>query len=129
VRAALAVTALAVVAGGTYLVLDAFTVGSVTFRFVDEVVAQRTALEGKRLKVSGAFVAGSRGPAGPHHTTFVIEKGGARLTVIADDALLPGGFDVPGRDVVIDGQLDAAGILHATLVTTGCPSRYESKRR
>jgi len=129
IRGAVAVVALVVVAAGAYLVLDAFTTSSVTFRFVDEVVPQRQELRGKRLKISGAFVGGSRAPAGPGKVAFEIEKGGFRLAVVADEAGLPGGFDVPGRDVVIDGTLDAVGTLRASLVTTGCPSRYEGKRR
>jgi cytochrome c-type biogenesis protein CcmE len=129
VRAALAVIALVVLGVGTYLVLDAFTVGSVTFRFVDEVVAQRAQLQGRHVKVAGSFVGGSRAPAGPGKISFAIEKGNARLTVVADESLPPGGFDVAGRDIVVDGTLDPAGIFHATLVTTGCPSRYEAKRR
>jgi cytochrome c-type biogenesis protein CcmE len=129
VRAALAVTALVVVGVAVYLVLDAFTVGSVTFRFVDEVAGKQAELQGKRLKVSGGYVAASRAPAGPNRTSFALEKNGARLTVLADDGLLPNGFDVPGRDVVVDGMLDATGTFRATLVTTGCPSKYEAKRR
>jgi cytochrome c-type biogenesis protein CcmE len=129
VRAALAVTALVVVGVGVYLVLDAFTVGSVTFRFVDEVAGHEAELQGKRLKISGGYVAASRTPTGPNRTSFALEKNGARLTVLADDGLLPNGFDVPGRDVVVDGMLDATGAFRATLVTTGCPSRYEAKRR
>jgi len=128
VRAALAVTALAVVGTGVYLVLDAFTVGSVTFRFVDEVAGHKAELQGKRLKISGGYVAASRTPAGPNKTSFALEKNGARLTILADDGLLPNGFDVPGRDVVVDGMLDATGTFRATLVTTGCPSKYEARR-
>jgi len=129
VRAAMAVTSLLVVAVGIYLVLDAFAVGSVTFRYVDEVVPKRTELVGKRLKVAGTFVAGSRVPAGPGKTSFTLEKGGFHLTVLADDVMLPGGFDTPGRDVVVDGSLDAQGVLKATVVTTGCPSKYEGRKR
>ena len=129
VRPALAVLALVVVAVAVYLVLDAFAVGSVTFRFVDEVVGHEAELQGKRLKISGGYVAASRAPAGPHRTSFALEKNGDRLVVLADDGLLPNGFDVPGRDVVVDGTFDAAGTFRATLVTTGCPSRYEARRR
>jgi cytochrome c-type biogenesis protein CcmE len=129
VRAALAVTALVVVGATVYLVLDAFTVGSVTFRFVDEVANHKVELQGKRLKISGGYVAASRAETGPNKTSFTLEKNGARLTILADDGLLPNGFDVPGRDVVVDGMLDAAGTFRATLVTTGCPSKYEASRR
>jgi cytochrome c-type biogenesis protein CcmE len=129
VRAALAVAALFVVAGGVYLVLDAFSVGSVTFRFVDEVLAARAELQGKWIKVSGNFVAGSRAVAEPQSTRFVLESNGARLTVVAPDHALPGGFDVPGRDVVVDGRLGAGDLFHAGVVTTGCPSRYEGRKR
>ena len=129
VRAALAVATLLVLGLGTYLVLDAFAVGSVTFRYVDEVVPNQAGLQGKRLKVSGSYVDGSRTPAGPGKTSFALEKAGYRLTILADDAALPGGFDMPGRDVVVDGSLDASGVLRATTITTGCPSRYEEKRR
>lgn len=130
VRAALAVAALFVVAGGVYLVVDAFSVGAVTFRFVDEVLAAPAAeLQGRWIKVSGSFVAGSRAAAGPNATRFALESNGARLTVVAADNSLPGGFDVPGRDVVVDGRLDADGVFHAGVVTTGCPSRYEGRKR
>jgi cytochrome c-type biogenesis protein CcmE len=129
VRAAMAVTALLVVGIGIYLVLDAFTVGSVTFRYVDEVVPKATEMVGKRLKVAGAFVGGSRVPAGPGRSSFALERGGFKLTVLAEDTMLPGGFDTPGRDVVVDGSLDAQGVLKATVVTTGCPSKYEGRKR
>jgi cytochrome c-type biogenesis protein CcmE len=129
VRAGLAVTALVVVGAGVYLVLDAFTVGSVTFRFVDEVAGHQAELQGKRIQIAGAYVASSRTAAGPNKTSFTLEKNGARLTILADDGLLPNGFDVPGRDVVVNGMLDATGAFRASLVTTGCPSKYEARRR
>lgn len=129
VRAALAVAGLLVTTAAVYLVLDAFSVGSVTFRFVDEVLAARDALQGRWIKVSGTFVAGSRAPAEPGATRFVIESRGARLVVVAPDDALPGGFDVPGRDVVADGRLQADGTFRASVVTTGCPSRYEGRKR
>ncbi|MBN1769845.1 MAG: cytochrome c maturation protein CcmE [Deltaproteobacteria bacterium] len=128
-RAALAVAALVVVTATVYLVVDAFSVGSVTFRFVDEVLAAPAELQGRWIKVSGTFVAGSRAPAGPDTTRFVLEGNGARLTVLAPDDSLPGGFDVPGRDIVADGRLEADGNFHAGIVTTGCPSRYEGRKR
>lgn len=129
VRAALAVAGLLVATAAVYLVLDAFSVGSVTFRFVDEVVASTASLQGRWIKVSGTFVAGSRAPAGPGTTRFAIESRGARLVVVAPDETLPGGFDVPGRDIVADGRLLPDGVFHASVVTTGCPSRYEGRRR
>jgi cytochrome c-type biogenesis protein CcmE len=129
VRATLAVVALFVVAAGVYLVVDAFSVGSVTFRFVDEVLVAPAELQGKWIKVSGTFVAGSRRAAEPDTTRFVIESNGTRLTVVAPDHALPGGFDIPGRDVVVDGRLGADGVFRAGVVTTGCPSRYEGRKR
>jgi len=129
VRAAIAVATLLVLGFGTYFVLDAFSVGSVTFRYVDEVVPKKAELQGRRLKVSGAYVAGSRESAGPGKTSFTLEKSGYRLAILANDAALPAGFDLPGRDVVVDGSLDASGVLRATTITTGCPSRYEAQRR
>jgi cytochrome c-type biogenesis protein CcmE len=128
-RAALAVAAVAILGGSVYLVLDAFTGDSTTFRFVDEVAREGASLRGRPIKVAGSLVPASLAPAGPGRRTFVLEKNGARLRVVADERLLPEGLDVPGRDVVVDGTIDASGVLRATLVTTGCPSRYESKRR
>jgi|GEM_PF-2088337 len=128
VRAALAVAGLLVVTATVYLVLDAFSVGSVVFRFVDEVLAARDELQGRWIKVSGTFVAGSRAPAEPGATRFLIESRGARLVVVAPDNALPRGFDVPGRSLVADGRLQADGTFRAAVVTTGCPSRYEGRR-
>lgn len=128
-RAALAVAGLLVATAAVYLVLRAFSIGSVTLHFVDEVVASAATFHGKAIRVSGTFVAGSRALAGPGRTRFAIESRGVRLVVVAPDEALPAGFDVAGRNIFADGRLLADGVFHASTVTTGCPSRYVGRDR
>jgi len=128
VRAALAVAAIAVVGGATYFALDAFSSGSVFFRYVDEAVRERAEIGARKVKVSGALVADSIEPLDSGGRRFVLERNGVRLTVESPDPSLPEGFGAPGQDVIVDGTMDPSGVFRATQVTTGCPSRYEARK-
>ncbi|MDI7268519.1 MAG: cytochrome c maturation protein CcmE [Myxococcota bacterium] len=128
VRAALALGALALVGLAAYLALDAFSTGSVYFRHVDELVAERGRIGNRKVKVSGALVAGSVEAFERGGRRFDLERNGVRLTIVTDVAKLPDGFGAPGQDVIADGTLDPQGVFHATLIATGCPSKYEARR-
>ena len=117
-RAALAVGALAVVGVAVYLVLDAFSTGSVFFRYVDELARDKDEIGGRKVKVAGVLVANSVEPLGSGGRRFVLERNGVRLTIVTDTPELPTGFGAPGQDVIVDGTLDPSGVFRATLVTT-----------
>jgi cytochrome c-type biogenesis protein CcmE len=128
VRAALAVLAVLVVGGTVYLALDAFSSGSVFFRYVDEAVRERPEIGDRKIKVSGSLVAGSVETVGDGGRRFTLERNGVRLTIVSPDPSLPEGFGAPGQDVIVDGTFAPDGSLSATLVTTGCPSKYEARK-
>jgi cytochrome c-type biogenesis protein CcmE len=128
VRAALAVLGVLVVGGTVYLALDAFSSGSVFFRYVDEAVRERPEIGDRKIKVSGSLVGGTVESFGDGGRRFTLERNGVRLTVVSPDPSLPEGFGAPGQDVIVDGTFAADGSLSATLVTTGCPSKYEARK-
>lgn len=128
VRATLAVGGLLIVGAGIYFGVEAFSGGSVYFRYVDELVRERGEIGDRRVKVAGALAGGSIQPLEGDAVRFVLERNGARLAMVAQAAELPEGFGAPGQDVIADGTLDPDGVFHATLVTTGCPSKYEARR-
>jgi cytochrome c-type biogenesis protein CcmE len=125
---------LLVFAGGIVaLVLTSFKGAAVYSKTVDEVVRDRSALAGRRVRVDGNLVHGSLVRRDkPCEFRFRIERGGSELGVHYPQCVVPDTFrDVPDVEiaVTVEGKLDASGDLQATEIMAKCPSKYDLKKR
>ncbi len=120
-------------AGLTALVLTSFSGAAVYAKSVDQVVAAKAELAGRRLRVDGLLVHGTLERRDqPCEYRFRMEKAGAVLAVRYAQCVVPDTFrDVPGMDVgvTVEGKLDDKGDFEANQVLAKCPSKYEMKDR
>ena len=93
------------------------------YKYVDEVMAEPEAWEGKNLQVHGYVVDGS---IGRKQTSldyrFEIERNGQKLTAYYS-GVVPDTFK-GDSEVVLTGRLTPEGFM-ATEMTAKCPSKYE----
>lgn len=123
------VAAAAVLALGAlgYLIFTGMQNTMVFYYTVSEVVADAGAFEGTALRISGKVVPGSIEVSTSNHLdrSFVIHEGGQKIPVeyhgVVPDTL------VDDAEAVVEGQLDAEGVFHATFVMAKCPSKYEGE--
>lgn len=94
---------------------------------VDECLANRDALPGDRIRVTGRIV--------PHTLIVAADRSRAEFSLAGTEGDLPvicsGSLPdelAEGMDVVAEGHLDAGGLLRAHKVLTRCASKYESRR-
>lgn len=94
---------------------------------VDECAADPSAFLGSRLRVSGKVAPGSvhAGPGGAE-TAFTLQGSGRTLQVCCRGPL-PDGFK-EDIDVVVEGRLEADGLLQGEKVLTRCASKYQSSK-
>jgi cytochrome c-type biogenesis protein CcmE len=92
----------------------------------DECQAGLTALQGKRLRVSGKVAAGSlKVAADRQQAAFILAGTTARLGVDCTGPL-PDHF-AEGVDVLVEGALEASGRLRGENVITRCASKYSAQ--
>ncbi len=92
----------------------------------DECRAESASLMGRRLRVSGRIAAGTLAvDRDRSRASFALEANGANLKVVCSGAL-PDNL-AEGIAVLVEGRLDAAGLLHGDKVLTRCASKYESR--
>jgi len=100
---------------------------------VDKVVAEKSSLTGRNLRVEGDLVKGTlRHRAEPCEYRFVMSRGGQELKVRYAECVIPDTFrDVPDMDVQVtaEGELTEAGDLEATHIMAKCPSKYEMQQK
>lgn len=125
---------LLVMAGGIVaLVMTSFKDAAVYAKSVDQIVAERGGLAGRRVRVEGLLVHGSLERRDqPCEYRFEMEKNGSRMKVRFPQCVVPDTFrDVPGMDVgvTVEGKVASAGDFEATQVLAKCPSKYEMKDR
>lgn len=126
---ALQIVLIAVVVGGAaiYLLVSSFGGGGmVYYKTVDELLADRARQAGRPIRVNGLLVEGSiaRKP-GTDEYRFELTKNGETIAVTYR-GILPETM-LPGRELVVEGALAAAGNeFAATEILTKCPSKYES---
>jgi cytochrome c-type biogenesis protein CcmE len=130
----LVLIALLLFAGGiVVLVLTSFKGAAVYSKTVDEVVRDKAALAGRRVRVDGTLVQGSLVRRDkPCEYRFRIQRGGSDLGVHYAQCVVPDTFrDVPGVDiaVTVEGTLAVSGDLQATEIMAKCPSKYDPKKR
>jgi cytochrome c-type biogenesis protein CcmE len=93
------------------------------YKYVDEVMAQPEAWQGKKLQVHGHVVAGSiaRKPDTLEYR-FDVHRNGKTVRAYYT-GIVPDTFK-DESEIVLTGSLDASG-FHATEMTAKCPSKYE----
>lgn len=91
----------------------------------DKCLAERAALVGQRLRVSGRIAAGTfTVEHEPVRASFALEGQPANLPVVCPSPL-PDNL-AEGIAVLVEGRLDDAGVLHGEKVLTRCASKYQS---
>jgi cytochrome c-type biogenesis protein CcmE len=94
------------------------------YKYVDEVMAQPDAWQGKKLQVHGYVVPGSRFfVPNTLDYTFDLHRNGQTIRAYYS-GVVPDTFK-DDAEVVLTGKLAADGTFHATDMTAKCPSKYE----
>jgi len=123
----------ALAAGIAIVVLTSFKGAAVYSKSVDEVVRDRAALAGRRLRVEGNLVQGTLERRDkPCEYRFRVARAGAEMLVHYAQCVVPDTFrDVPGVDiaVTIEGKLTPSGDFQATEIMAKCPAKYDLKKR
>jgi cytochrome c-type biogenesis protein CcmE len=104
--------------------------GAEYYKHVDEALAAKSRLLGKRLRVHGSVVDGSLvHHAGTVEYHFVMESKAPRerATLPVDFHGIPPDLFKPGAEVIAAGILGGDGLLRADRIETKCPSKYESQ--
>jgi cytochrome c-type biogenesis protein CcmE len=104
-----------------YLTYAGIKSGWVYFVDVDQFVAD-SRYHTQRLRLHGR-VAVERFSSESLDARFVL-LGQARQLNVVYHGVIPDQFQ-PGRDVVVEGKLDSAGIFRADVMMTKCASKYE----
>ena len=94
------------------------------YKYVDEVMTQPTAWQGKSLQVHGNVVAGSIGRKKDSlEWRFQLQRNGQVMTAYYS-GIVPDTFK-NDSEVVLTGRLTSEGFM-ATDMTAKCPSKYEA---
>ncbi len=94
---------------------------------VDECLAGSTRLEPHRVRVSGALVPGSLHIAGDRsQASFCLQGASGSLHVVCTGPL-PDNL-AGSREVVVEGQLQAGGLLRGERLLTRCASKDQPRR-
>ena len=92
----------------------------------DECVVRAEQLAGQRVRVSGGVAAGSLQVAADRsQASFDLQGVTNRLPVVCTGPL-PDNL-AEKIDVVVEGRLDAGGLLRADKLLTRCASKYDSR--
>ena len=118
-----------IVAAVAYLLLSGTTASAVYFLTVPEVQQQWSALQqaARPIRVAGPVT------ADPIHwevrqlaLAFSIGEGEARLPV-QYKGVKPDMFQA-GVSVIVEGKIGQDGVLHASILMTSCPSKYQDAK-
>jgi cytochrome c-type biogenesis protein CcmE len=125
----IAVSALLVGGGLTYLIASSFGDSMVYYKTVEEVLAQRDRFEERPVRVNGLLVDGSvRRKPSSDEFRFDLAKNEKVLSV-SYSGILPDSMK-PGRELVVQGVLQPGeDLLVADEILTKCPSKYEDIAR
>jgi cytochrome c-type biogenesis protein CcmE len=123
-RVATIVVALAVLVGGVAIIGSSMTSGVFNLT-VAEALAQPERLVGHEFKVGGNVAVGSivRGDS-PFEIDFTIEDADARRLDCRYKGAVPDPF-AEGREVILQGKLDASHRMQVSKITVKCPSKYQ----
>jgi len=122
----LAIGGLIIVAATAYM---AYLGASASWQYyvsVDECLEGRATFQGQRLRVNGTVVADSlRIDADRRRAEFSLDGESDDLAVVCSGTL-PDNL-AENIDVVVEGRLDASGVLQGDKLLTRCASKYDSK--
>ncbi|MCS6899671.1 MAG: cytochrome c maturation protein CcmE [Myxococcales bacterium] len=125
--------ALLIVGGALVALVLSFKEAAVYAKTVDQLVAEKTRLTGRPVRVEGDLVKGSLvHQASPCEYRFRMAHQGAEIPVRYGQCVVPDTFqDRPDMDVkvTVEGKLQEDGHFEATLVMAKCPSKYDMKER
>lgn len=136
------------IAAIAYLIVTAVRNTAEYYMTVNEVKARQGELSGQMLRVAGRVVPGTiswdpgtltlkfaivQPPPGEGQplvkpvSTSLSSEPGAAFSVISRGEPKPDMF-APGRDVIVEGQLQKGNMIEAHQVLTSCPSKYAPKQ-
>ena len=126
IRTKLTVSGVVLVAAFGYLALAGMSKGWVYFVSVDEYLADAASYKTQRVRLHGkvadtGFVASTASLT----ANFSIAGKNGSLPVVYRGTI-PDMFQ-PGRDVVVEGNRDQAGVFQADVLMTKCASKYQSE--
>ena len=110
----------------SYLGYTGFQSSATYYYTVSEILTQESSVYGEKVRVNGLVA-----PESVQQDTtnlvlrFTVTEGEKSLPVIYQ-GVVPDAFKV-GNEVVVEGYLNADGILQANAILTKCPSRYVPK--
>jgi cytochrome c-type biogenesis protein CcmE len=107
-----------------FLAVNAFLDANQYYYTVSEASELGSDIYGRDLRVNGTVAADSiKNDVASLTLTFTVIEGDSSIPVVFHGAP-PDNF-VPDAEVVIEGELDATGVLQAVNILTQCPSKYE----
>ena len=118
-----------IVAAVAYLLLSGTTASAVYFLTVPEVQQQLSALQqaARPIRVAGPVTADPIQWDVRHLSlAFRIGEGEARLPV-QYTGVKPDMFQA-GVSVIVEGRIGQDGVLHASILMTSCPSKYQDEK-
>jgi len=126
--------ALLVMGGGVLtLVMTSFNKAAVYSKTVDQLVAEKSKIGTRSVRVAGNLVKGSlKRRDQPCEYRFTLEKNAQKIDVRYAQCIVPDTFrDVPGMDVEVtaEGKLTDEGHFEANQIMAKCPSKYDMKDR
>jgi len=112
-----------------YLGYTGFESSSAYYYTVSELAAQSSSLDGKNLRVSGQVVDASveQDIKGRILRFTIVDIEGEDSLPVVYQGIVPDTFE-GGRDVVVEGRLNSAGVFQANNILTKCPSKYEPEK-
>src|SRR5262245_38750917 len=116
------------------LVLTSFNKAAVYSKTVDQLIAEKSKIGTRSVRVAGTLVKGSlKRRDQPCEYRFTLAKNDVKLDVRYAQCVVPDTFrDVPGMDVEVtaEGRLsEEGGHFEANQIMAKCPSKYEMKDR
>ena len=108
-----------------YLGYVGFSGSAVYYYTVSEFIEQGSAIIDQNVRVNGQVLAGSveQEAAGRILRFSIASPDGKEVVSVVYQGVVPDAF-TEGNDVVVEGNLDSAGIFHAHTLIQKCPSKY-----
>jgi cytochrome c-type biogenesis protein CcmE len=111
-----------------YLIISSISSAGAYYREVGEVLAQRDALAGKNLRVSGNIVTESvKYDAAKLDLNFMISDSAdtSKTLPVYFHGVQPDQITRAGASAIVEGSLGPNGVVEANNLLLKCPSRYE----
>jgi cytochrome c-type biogenesis protein CcmE len=111
-----------------YLIISSISSAGAYYREVGEVLAQRDALAGKNLRVSGNIVTESvKYDSAKLDLNFLISDPADpnKLLAVYFHGVQPDQITREGASAIVEGSLGPNGVVNANNLLLKCPSRYE----